>query len=62
MDRIVRLKDCVALLETSIGYRISIIAPGGYRHDYPKVYKRLGNAEKAWYAKLGEVHGISIPH
>lgn len=62
MDRIVRSKDCIALLETNGGYKIAIVTPGGYRRDYPKVYKRYKNAENAWYAKLGEVHGICVPH
>lgn len=61
MDRIVTIKDGVALLETDGGYKIAIVV-SGYRHDYPKVYKRYKNAENAWYAKLGEVHGICVPH
>lgn len=58
MERLCRIKDCVALVETDAGYMISIISPGGYRFNYQKRYKRYADAEQAWYSKLGEVHGL----
>ena len=56
MDKIIRQRDGIAIVETSAGYKISVFY-NGMQHDFPGFYKRYGNAENKWWEILDEAHG-----
>lgn len=44
------------ILERGGLYHVAFFS-GSYRHDWPKKYKRLGNAKRYFYSILAEAHG-----